>query len=282
MNKRRSHLALLAAILLLCAISYVAPARAAPTVKLEAALVPERLGAPTTIIFAFTISTIHSQIPPPLTQIDLLYPPDLGIATSGLGLDTCTILILELVGPEDCPPNSLMGHGSALIKIPFGPEIIQETGTIATYMAPPQNGHLGLTFYAEGTNPVTAELAFPGLVLPAPPAPIRYGGSIHVNIPLIQGVSEGPDATVIHLRSTIGPLGLTYYEHRHGKTIPYHPRGIILPKHCPHNGFPFAAALRFQDHTHSTARIAVPCPSHSRRRRKAGASYAGSRPSGGN
>lgn len=232
-------------------------ATAAPAIKLQVALLPDRPGASTTIAFSFTISTAAGQsTPPPLSSVELLYPRNLGIATSELGLDTCTTTTLELQGPEGCPADSQIGHGSALVEISFGPQTVQEAGTITAYMSPPQDGHLGLTFYAEGSTPVVAELAFPGLVLPAP---AQYGGKIVLQIPPIPGVSEGPDASVTHLQATIGPLGLTYYEHRHGHTIPYHPKGIILPRQCPRDGFPFAATFSFADHTNTTTRVTVPC-----------------------
>jgi len=150
-----------------------------------------------------------------------------------------------------------MGYGSALVEIPFGPAIIQETGHFTTWMAPIRNGHLGLLFYAEGDTPVQADLIFTSLILEAP-AP--YGGRLDTNIPLIEGLPEGPDAAVVQMRSTIGPMHITYYQRSHGKTIAYHPNGLRLPQSCPHGGFPFAATFAFLDGTHASAHASVPCP----------------------
>jgi hypothetical protein len=69
-------------------------ADATPTARLSAALSPEHLGQSTTIVFGFTIATTTGQVPSPLTSLDLYYPANLGIGTSGLGLDTCSAPLL--------------------------------------------------------------------------------------------------------------------------------------------------------------------------------------------
>jgi hypothetical protein len=243
--------------MLMVAPSMVAPAQAEQSVKLAVALTPERLGAGTTIDFSFRIATPHGRVPPPLTAIDLLYPANIGLITSGLGIQTCEPAALEALGPEGCSPDSLMGYGSALVEIPAGPEIIQETGRITTWMGPIQNGHLGLLFYAEGNEPVYAQLIFTSSVLAAP-AP--YGGRLDTNIPVIAGLPDASNPAVVQMSSTIGPMHITYYERSHGKTIAYHPDGVRLPHTCPHGGFPFAATFAFLDGSHTSAHTTVPCP----------------------
>src|SRR5580693_1311445 len=81
-------------LLLALAIAPPAPAGAAQSVRLDAALRPENLGQGTTIEFGFTVITHNGQPPSPLTGIDLYYPANLGLATSGLGLETCTAATL--------------------------------------------------------------------------------------------------------------------------------------------------------------------------------------------
>ena len=247
----------LAALVLICCAYLPATAGAAQTVKLHASLTPERLGAGTTIAFAFTVTPTTGHIPSPLTGVDLLYPANLGLATSGLGLATCTAQILEELGPEGCPSESQMGYGSGLVEVPFGPEILQEVATTRVFMAQLNHGHLGLVFYAIGETPVAAEIVFPGLVLPASEP---YGGDLTTTIPLVPTLPGAPDASLVKLSTTIGPEHLTYYERVRGRYLPYHPRGIVLPRTCPHRGFEFAARFTFQDTTHAAAHTAVPCP----------------------
>ncbi len=250
------HVLAVGLVLLSCAC-LPASAGAAQKVKLHASLTPERLGAGTTIAFAFTVSTTTGRVPSPLTGVELLYPANLGLATSGLGLATCTAAILEALGPEGCPSESLMGYGTALVEIPFGPLILQETTQTTIFMAPLRHGRLGLLFDATGNSPVSAEIVFPGLVLPAYGP---FGGDLSTTIPLVPTLPGAPNAAVVKLNSTIGPLGLTYYEHLHRRRVGYHPKGILLPNNCPHGGFPFAATLTFLDGTHSSAHTTVPCP----------------------
>jgi hypothetical protein len=119
------------------------------------------------------------------------------------------------------------------------------------------HGHLGLLFYAQGTSPISAQLIFTSLILEAP-AP--FGGSLNTRIPVIPSLPEAPDAAVVQMRSTIGPMNITYYQRSHGKRIAYQPNGIVLPNNCPRRGFPFAATFAFLDGTHASSHTTVPCP----------------------
>ena len=243
-------------------------AQATISATLNATLTPERLGQGTTLGFGFQIIAPAGKVPPPLTELEVSYPGNLGIGLSGLGLATCSAATLETPGPEGCPADSRMGFGTALAEIPIGPEIIRETGKIAIVRAPTQNGHISLLLFASGVSPVDADIVFPGMLLSAPSP---FGGRIHMNIPHVPSLPEAPDVAVVEVHSTIGPEHLTYYEREHGKLVAYNPQGILLPDRCPRGGFPFAAEFTFQDGSHASARTAVPCP-HSRsgaRRRRA-------------
>ncbi|MGA2162863.1 MAG: hypothetical protein ABSH36_00160 [Solirubrobacteraceae bacterium] len=228
-----------------------------PTAKLNAALTPERLGQGTTITFGFTIATTTGQVPSPLTGLDLYYPANLGIGTSGLGLETCSAAVLEADGPEGCPSQSQMGYGKGLVEVPFGPEVLSESAQTSIFMAQIQEGHIGLLFFAEGHSPVSAQIVFHGLVLPASGP---FGGDLDTTIPLVPTLPGAPNAALVQLRSTIGPLHLTYFEHSRGKYRPYHPRGIVLPLTCPRGGFRFSASFSFEDGSHAGAHTSVPCP----------------------
>ncbi len=230
---------------------------AEPTAKLNAGFSPERLGQGTTIVFGFTVATTTGQVPSPLTGLDLYYPANLGIGTSGLGLETCSAATLEAHGPEACPSQSQMGYGKGLVEIPFGPEILTETAQTTIFMANLRAGHLGLLFYANGHSPVAAQIVFHGVVLPANSP---FGGDLATTIPLVPTLPEAPNAALVQLHSTIGPLNLTYYEHTRGRFRSYHPRGIILPRTCPRGGFHFAASFSFEDGTRTSAHTVVPCP----------------------
>jgi hypothetical protein len=253
MKAARTTRLLLAASLAL-AIPPATSAIASDTAKLNVSLTPETLGAGTTISFDLRIIASQGEIPPPLTKIDLLYPANLGLIASGLGLSTCSGAELETKGR--CPANALMGYGSALAEIPFE-EVIFERARITTWMAPIENGHLQLLFLAKAGTPVSSEIIFTSLLLGAKPP---FGGSLATTVPLVPTIPEGPDVAITQLATTLGPMHITYYETFHGKRVAYHPQGIRLPHTCPHGGFPFAATLAFLDGTHASAHTSVPCP----------------------
>ena len=244
-------------VLVLACTGLPAQAHAARTVRLTAALSPERLGAGTTIQVGFRVATPAGLEPSPVTDVQLLLPRGLAIATSDLGLETCVPLKLEHQGLAGCPPNSLMGRGSALTEVPFGSTFVSEPARVTLFWAPLKDGHPQLLFLASGELPVLTDLVFGALVLPAQ-AP--FGGVIDTTLPLVPSIRNGPDVALVGLQTTIGARGITYYEQVKGRTISFRPRSILLPPRCPRGGFRFAARLSFQDGTHASASASVACP----------------------
>jgi hypothetical protein len=263
MQRRRSHVARRVAViaLILCA---AAPAAAATSqsAHLEVGLVPERLGRGTTIEFGFHITANGGGVPSPVTRMELRYPKNLGIITSGLGLASCTQTVLESLGVEGCPSRSVMGYGTAVAEVQVGPQIIRELASSAIFMAPLAEGAITLQFFINGETPLSAQLIFPGQLLAAS---TPYGGNLTITVPPLESFPAGPDVSLVGLRSTIGPLGITYYQRLHGRLVAYQPNGITLPSTCPQHGFPFAISFAFADGTRTTSRTSVPCPKANRR-----------------
>jgi hypothetical protein len=232
-------------------------AAAAPTVTLNATLTPEYLGQGTTISFGFNITNPANQTPPPLTNVEISYPVELAFALSELGLATCSTQKLEAFGVEGCPPNAVMGYGTALAEIPIGPSLASEAAEVTILRATNRSGHLALLIYVNAPTPISGQFVFPALLLPAKHP---YGGRLDMAIPLITSFPQGPDVAVTQFHSTLGPLHLHYREQKQGHTIEYTPKGPPLPNRCPHGGFQFAATFAFQDGSHATASTKVPCP----------------------
>lgn len=230
-----------------CAVAAGAPG--VQTASITAALSPGRLGQPSALSLGFEIERTGGGLPSPLTAIDFHYPAQLGLATSGLGVASCAPRALSLKGPKACPPNSIMGYGSALARFQVSPEVSEESAAIALVAGPSQGGYLKLLISATGTYPVAARIVMSTVLLP---------GHLRVSVPLVPGIPEGPDVAVVRVRATIGGH-LTYYRRAHGRTIVYHPPGILLPRHCPRGGFRFWATFSFQDGSSAEARTAVPC-----------------------
>lgn len=256
----RQALGLLSLLVLYACMSSTAQAQ--QTATLHAALTPERLGRGTTISFGFQITAPAEGVPAPLTGVEISYPVEFGFALSELGLATCTAETLQALGPGGCPANSVMGYGTALAEIPIGPDILDETTRITIVRATEYNGSLALLIYAEGRTPVSAQIAFSGLILPAA-AP--FGGRLQMNIPLVPSLPDGPDVAIVQFHSTLGPLHLHYRERVHGRIVEYEPKGIPLPNHCPPAGFAFAARFSFTSGGGATAHTTVPCPASRRR-----------------
>ena len=229
----------------------------ASSVRLSAAFSPERLGAATTVTTSLRVLTARGERALPVTEIELLYPAELGFGTSELGLEDCLPAQLEARGSAACPRDSLMGRGSALVQVPFGPRTVSETAPVTIFSQPVRGGKLGLLFLASGTLPVIANLVFGAFVGHAD-AP--FGGVIDTTLPLVPSVPKGPDVALVGLRTTIGPPGILYRERVKGRTIMFHPRGMLLPRRCPRGGFPFAVRLSFGDGSRASARSSVPCP----------------------
>jgi hypothetical protein len=225
-----------------------------PRARLTATFNPKRLGGPTTMSFAVAIEPPAQGVPVPVSQIEVGYPDNFGLATSGLGLAACDPSALETLGGEACPANSKMGEGSALVEVPFGPVPVPEAVALAFYAAPSNDGRLHLAIWVHAKTPVYASLVVGGVLLP---------GRLQMTVPPIVGVAGGPDVSLVSMRASIGGA-LTYYQFVRGKRVAYRPRGIGLPDSCPRGGWRIAASFVFVDATHSSAQTAVSCPADRR------------------
>lgn len=257
---RLARLLALAALAVSLVVSSLAPASAqavSELASLHASFSPDRLGAPTTIAFSFHVETSEGTAPPPLTSLDLRIPAGINYTDTTLGLAICQPAALAAKGLAGCPPNSRLGYGSALVEVPFGTGQGHEIPEIQAVAGPSPHGNLVVLFYANGLYPVYAQLAFAGEVLPDRG---RYGSQLLTTVPLVASVPGGPDVSIVDVQTTIGPRHLTYYKHVHGRRVAFRPRGVAVPEHCPHGGFPFAASFTFQDATTTSATTTVRCP----------------------
>jgi hypothetical protein len=236
-----------------------AAAHGAQRASLNVGFSPDRLGASTTVEFGFHVESVAAgQAPSPLTEIDLKLPAGVSLATSSLGLAVCQPTTLLERGPDGCRANARIGAGAARGEVTVGGEVVGEAATVDALLGPPVGENEQILFYVMGAEPLSAELIFPGALLLT--ASVGFSGSLNTSIPLVRAWSSGPYIALTSFSSTLGPLGLTYYRHRHGKVLPFTPRGIAVPGRCPRGGFPFAAEFAFLDGSRAGAVAAVPCP----------------------
>jgi hypothetical protein len=256
MSTRNALLASLA-LALVCLLAPASALAVSERATLNASFSPDRLGAPTTITFGFHLETAEGTAPPPLTGLNLKMPAGLNYTRTTLGLAICQPSALLAGGVAGCPADSRLGFGSADVEVPFGTGAGHEIPEVQAVAGPSPKGNLVVLFYANGLYPVSAQLTFSGEVLPAYG---RFGSQLATNVPLVTSVPGGPDVSVVSVTSTIGPNHLTYYKHVHGQLVPFRPRGVSVPEHCPRGGFPFAAEFHFEEDGSASASTTVPCP----------------------
>lgn len=234
----------------LCAAIACASARAQQVASISAGFAPLRPGAHASLRLGFHIGTGDGSLPAALTGLDFRFPASLGIGTSGLGVASCSPARLEEHGPKACPPNSIMGTGTALAKFQVSPEISEESAALTLVAASSPSGYVRMLVNATGITPVNAQILMSSLLLP---------GQLRFQVPLVPTVQEGPDVAVTDVHVTIGGA-LTYYERVHGRRVAYRPQGILLPRRCPRGGFRFSAVFSFLDGTRAQAQTTVACP----------------------
>ncbi|HEX3519661.1 MAG TPA: hypothetical protein VHT29_11580 [Solirubrobacteraceae bacterium] len=216
---------------------------------MSAGLTPERLGAPTTVSFSFQLRQ-GDQVPAPLSGIELDYPRDLGLATSGLGVSACSPAQLEALGPSGCPSDSHMGRGTAVVGIAFGADLVKEPVKLALLAGPSPDGYLHLLVFAAGSFPIEAAVVLSAVLLP---------GHLSVTVPPIPSLPAAPYVSLTEMHITLGGH-LTYYETVKGRSVAYQPTGVGLPSTCPRGGFRFAATFILLDGDHARSQTSVACP----------------------
>lgn len=258
MRFRRLHAIVTA---LLVALVLLAPEQASgrPAVGLTVGLDSDaRLGAPSALHLGLRIDTRRK--PSPLSELVLLYPQELGVTTSGLGVDACrlepddfTTVIIPGRGLAGCPRNSVMGLGSATGEVRIGTLAIPATAYITLLAGPVSEGMLGLIAYVDGANPFGVKLAYRGSIGPARPP---YGGGL--SLALLQPPNEF-DA-IVALTGVTMTLGARSIVYRDPAGRAYRPEGLLLPTRCRADKLTFRAYLTFEDGTKETRRASLDCP----------------------
>jgi hypothetical protein len=244
--------------LLLCGGSLLAAGatQARETVSItQASFSPNRLGSATDVFGSATIGSTDGPVPSPITHIDVYGPAGLTLDLRGSG--TCVQESLERLGSSGCPANSKAGTGGGEGIYKLGSEIVKEKYTVEFFLTDNHPGHTQMVIYLKGSTPVSIELYFDATVIRGP-AP--YGLGFSLNVPLIKVLPEASDASATSAFLSLGAHNLTYYKTVHGKRTLLHIKGIVLPKHCPHGGWPVASQFSFQDGTTIIAKHTIHCP----------------------
>jgi hypothetical protein len=240
------------AVLGLAVLGLSASASAAPTITMKAVAVPIQgfphtgniLGAGAALKTEFTISgTEYGGFPPPLTGVKFYGPAGAKLHPQGFG--TCAPSVIQEKGPSACSKQSSAGpKGSASGVVSFGTERVAETVSVQPFFAPGGD----LSFFVDGTSPVSIEILSTGKVLTSSPP---FGPTVEAEVPLIESVPGALDASAKEINVTVGAA------YKKGKKTNYY---IVVPKKCPKGGFPLKAVMSFLGGSTAEATYSAPCP----------------------
>ncbi|HEV3045852.1 MAG TPA: hypothetical protein VGY13_00685 [Solirubrobacteraceae bacterium] len=245
---------LLAAATSVC-LAAASLAAASETLTLRAGFTPDELGVPTNASFAGTFASSTASVPSPVTSLAFYLPAGTALDTRGAG--SCTAAVLEAHGPGACPASSRAGFGGGVGVFQLAGETIHERFALDLFFAPERPGQVAILAYLLGSSPVTIEVLLHARQIQAP-AP--YGLGLVAQIPPIQTLPGASPAAIESAFLTLGAPDVDYFERRHGKRSLVHIKGVIVPRTCPHGGFPIAATAGFADGGSSTVKTSIACP----------------------
>jgi hypothetical protein len=233
-----------------------AAAQAAETVTItQAGFSPDALGAPTNAFGSATITSTTGPVPSPITHVTVYGPAGVTLGLEGTGV--CVKEKLEQLGPRACPEDSRAGFGGGQGIYEIGHELVEEEYKIDFFLADNRPGHVALLVFLIGSTPVSIELVFEAHVITGPKP---YGLGFSLDVPLIKVLPEASDASAKTAFLTLGARNVAYYKTVHGKRKLLHVKGIVLPKSCPHGGWPVASQFSFEDGSTVMAKRTIPCP----------------------
>jgi hypothetical protein len=221
-----------------------APALATNVAKISAAISPDRLGARGSLTVELRFTGNELGLPAPLQRAVVRFPA--GMSLEIPHLRSCSVAQLENSGARECPRQSKLGAGHALVESRPASEAIAESVELSAFLGPPNHLQPTLAVLGQGTTPLAVRMVVSGAVL-ADRAP--YGEKLVMSIPPIATVPLEPDASIVDLALTVGTK-------RRSRTA----NAIRVPRKCPAGGFPFAGEFAYADGSSGTATSTIRCP----------------------
>jgi hypothetical protein len=232
---------LLTSAALLC---LTAPALATNVATISAAISPNRLGASGSLTVALHFTGDEAGLPAPLQRAVVRFPA--GMSLEIPHLRSCSVAQLQNTGARECPWQSKLGTGHALVESRSAAETIVESVELSAFLGPPNHLQPTLALLGQGTTPLAVRMVVSGAVL-SDRAP--YGEKLVMSIPPIATVPLEPDASIVDLSLTVGTQ-------RHTRTA----NAIRVPRKCPAGGLPFAGEFTYADGSSGTAMSTIRCP----------------------
>jgi hypothetical protein len=236
----------LSALAVLVAMSVSASsADAANVATIASSISPDRLSARGSLTVAIHIAGGELGLPTPLSRAVVRFPA--GMTLEIPHLRSCSNEHLQNFGARECPPQSKLGEGRALVESRPAAETIVENVSLSAFLGPPDHLQPTLALLGEGTTPLAVRMVAGGAVLADRPP---YGEKLVMSIPPIPTVPLEPDASIVDLSLTVG----TKRRRRQATN------SVVVPAKCPAGGFPLAAAFAYADGTAGSAATRIRCP----------------------
>jgi hypothetical protein len=251
----RTRVLSVVAVACVCLIA-AAAAWAAQTLTVTAAFSPDKLGAPTNVHGTAEISSTTGALPSPVVETTVMGPPGLTVNVKGVG--TCSPAELEhTLEPSTCPKDSKAGFGGGVGEYELAGERREEPFTLNFFRAPNEEGHLVLMAFLNAVSPVSVQLVLKAQVVNEPKP---YGLGFTFKVPIIETLPGASPASAKSIFITLGAPNAAYLETVNGKRKLVHVKGIVVPKKCPHGGFPYKTLIRYEDGTTNEVAGTIPCP----------------------
>jgi hypothetical protein len=229
---------------------------ASQTFTVNASFTPDKLGTPTNLATETTFAA-NGGTPAPLREI-VTYAPA-GMEVNVHGMSTCDQAKLEANGPSGCPEGSRIGFGGGVGLVQVGREPVKEPYTLDLFLGPRRDGRLTILIYVSANDPVSLQLVLAAREIRAPKP---YGFGVAVAVPPIYTLPGAANASLESTYLSLGGTGIAYYRRVHGARTLRHVRGLVVPKACPHGGFPFKTIVSFENGASATGTYTSPCPRH--------------------
>jgi hypothetical protein len=247
---RRGAVAVFAALTAccVCAATASAVAQTETNASMRPSLLPDRLGASTTLTLAFGFAGGAEGVPAPLRGMVVHLPAGLTVNLRSAGI--CRPSRLRSKGASGCELKSLVGRGHALMKVHAGSLPVPEEAAVSIYRGPNRGSLQTLEILSQGSTPLDERTVLTG-VLASDGG--RYGSKLTISVPAIPTLVLEPDASFVSLSLTVGGIGRRPRAHAAAGSI-------LVPRSCPVTGFPFAAEFTFAGGATASVGTTVACP----------------------
>lgn len=235
----------------LLTLAYALPAGSASadgspaSATIAAVFHPDKLGAMGALTVTIEPGAGAPGDPPPLRRAVVRLPDGLGVEIPHIR--SCNPARLRRLGPRGCPAQARLGVGRALAQAQLGSQLLGERVSLWVFLGPLRNLQPTFEILAQGYTPFDERFVLTGTVLPDNPP---YGEDLVLSVPAIPTLPLEPDASIASISLTIGATRRSARE----------PNTAIEPSRCPPGGFPFGAALTYDNGFEQNAASTAPCP----------------------